>query len=102
MINCGHACPYNTLTGCKVKEYDGICPLSNMASTPRPKTNADKIRAMSDRELANLLATKFADLQVDANGLQMTATQLSVLQHTWFRAWMQWLQQPAEIPGEDC
>lgn len=59
-------------------------------------TNADRIRAMSDRELANLLAMKFADLQVDANGLQMTATQLSVLQHTWFRAWMQWLQQPAE------
>jgi hypothetical protein len=57
-------------------------------------TNADRIRAMSDKELASLLATKFADLQVNANVLQMTATQLSVLQHTWFRAWMQWLQQP--------
>lgn len=54
MSNCGQACPYNTLNGCKVKEYNAICHLSNMASvqTANPKTNADRIRAMSDEELA--------------------------------------------------
>ena len=32
MANCGQACPYNTLDGCKVKEYKAICPLTNMAT----------------------------------------------------------------------
>ena len=41
MDNCRQACPYNTLGGCKVKEYNA-----------KPQTNADRIRAMSDDELA--------------------------------------------------
>ena len=32
MDNCRQACPYNTLDGCKVKEYSAICPLTNMAT----------------------------------------------------------------------
>lgn len=53
MSNCGQACPYNTLGGCKVKEYNAICPLSNMATpiTEYKMTHADRIRAMSDEEL---------------------------------------------------
>lgn len=55
MGNCGQACPYNTLDGCKVKEYNAICPLSNMATpiTEYKMTHADRIRAMSDEELAD-------------------------------------------------
>ena len=59
MAKCGQACPYNTLDGCKVKEYSAICPLTNMA-TPIAEckmTNADRIRAMSDEELTKLLST---------------------------------------------
>lgn len=63
MSNCGQACPYNTLNGCKVKEYNGICPLTNMAiadfeavKETKPQTNADRIRAMSDEELARTFA----------------------------------------------
>ena len=57
MANCGQACPYNTLDGCKVKEYNEICPLTNMATpvTEYRMTNADRIRAMSDDELAKML-----------------------------------------------
>ena len=58
MANCGQACPYNTLDGCKVKEYNAICPLTNMATpiTEYRMTNADRIRAMSDEELAHEFA----------------------------------------------
>ena len=58
MANCRQACPYNTLDGCKVKEYNAICPLTNMSKpiTEYKMTNADRIRAMSDEELAKLIA----------------------------------------------
>ena len=58
MANCGQACPYNTLDGCKVKEYNAICPLTNMATpvTEYRMTNADRIRAMSDEELCEFLS----------------------------------------------
>lgn len=65
----------------------------------RQKTNADRIRAMSDRELADFLSAKFADLQCQQDFGELsppTATQISALKHTWYVAWMQWLQQPAE------
>ena len=57
MDNCRQACPYNTLYGCKVKEYNAICPLTNMATpiTEYKITNADRIRAMSDEELAEFI-----------------------------------------------
>lgn len=57
MDHCGQACPYNTLDGCKVKEYNAICPLTNMATpvTEYRMTNADRIRAMSDEELADVV-----------------------------------------------
>ena len=31
MAICRQACPYNTLDGCKVKAYGGVCPLTNTA-----------------------------------------------------------------------
>ena len=57
MANCRQACPYNTLDGCKVKEHNAICPLTNMATpiTEYKMTNADRIRAMSYDELAEFL-----------------------------------------------
>jgi hypothetical protein len=27
---CNQLCPYNTLTGCKVKEENGVCPMSQV------------------------------------------------------------------------
>ena len=57
---CRQACPYNTLKGCRVKEFGGICPLTNVnAGAKMPLTNADRIRAMTDEELANLINSEF-------------------------------------------
>lgn len=54
MAICRQACPYNTLDGCKVKEYGGVCQLTNTAQpiTEYRMTNADRIRSMTDEELA--------------------------------------------------
>lgn len=62
MTNCRNACQYNTLDGCKVKEYNAICPLTNMVTpiTEYKMTNADHIRAMSIDELNDFLR-KVAD-----------------------------------------
>ena len=57
MAICRLACPYNTLDGCKVKAYGGVCPLTNTAQpfTEYKMTNADRIRSMNDEELAAFL-----------------------------------------------
>lgn len=57
MAICRQACPYNTLDGCKVKEYGGVCQLTNTAQpiTEYRMTNADRIRAMSDAQLVQML-----------------------------------------------
>ena len=53
MAICRQACPYNTLDGCKVKEYGGVCQLTNTAQpiTEYRMTNADRIRNMTNEEL---------------------------------------------------
>ena len=81
MDKCGHACPYNTLDGCKVKEYRAICPLTNMATqiTEYKMTNADRIRSMTDEELAEWMA------ECNAYKENADASQ-----------WLPWLKQPAE------
>lgn len=89
MANCGQSCPYNTLDGCKVKEYNAICPLTNMATpvTEYRMTNADRIRAMSDEELANML-TDFSN-----NGGWVTETGREIR----YERHIEWLKQPAEV-----
>ena len=81
MDKCGQACPYNTLDGCKVKEYRAICPLTNMATpiTEYKMTNADRIRVMTDEELAEWMA------ECNAYKENADASQ-----------WLPWLKQPTE------
>lgn len=58
MKACRQLCPWNTLYGCKKPESEP-CILSNMACEkfePKPQTNADHIRSMTDEELATLLS----------------------------------------------
>lgn len=88
MANCGQACPYNTLDGCKVKEYNAICPLTNMATpiTEYRMTNADRIRAMSDEELAYWVMCPHDDV-CDSDG---------ALDGDCMKCVLQWLKQPAE------
>lgn len=68
------------------------------------KTNGDRIRSMTDEELANFLAQKFTDYSADKmceKGETPTATYLYLERETWFRAWMQWFRQPAEVDMEN-
>ena len=64
-----------------------------------PMTNADRIRAMSDRELASFLAARGVSeskLRLKDEGYEPTATQLAALHERLFQTWLRWLQQPAE------
>ena len=57
MAICRQACPYNTLDGCKVKEYGGVCQFTNTAQpiTEYRMTNADRIRSMTNDDLVVFL-----------------------------------------------
>ena len=53
--NCSQVCKWNTYEyGC-TKPLAETCPLINLNAKPKPMTIADRIRAMSDEELAKLL-----------------------------------------------
>jgi hypothetical protein len=82
-----------TITG-KFHEYDHICDV--------PITNADRIRAMSDDELARFLADKLENeyiLSCKRLGYEehmLTATEIEAIRHTCYCTWMQWLRHRAE------
>lgn len=59
MAICRQACPYNTLNGCKVKKYGGVCQLTNTSQpiTEYRMTNADRIRNMNDVELKEFICS---------------------------------------------
>ena len=84
--NCSQVCKWNTYEyGC-TKPLAETCPLINLNAKPKPMTNADRIRSMTDEELADLL------------NQWGTST----------RAWQKdpgetlyWLQQPAEEDDHD-
>jgi hypothetical protein len=68
----------------------------------RKQTNADRIRAMSDEELAHFMAERSVNestllLLNENHGL--TAVQIEALRHRIYCACMQWLKQPAEGDG---
>ena len=90
MDNCGQACPYNTLYGCKVKEYNAICPLTNITTsiTEHRMNNADKIRSMTDDELNELFHEIYNAGAEDAVAYEW-GQQINSFEWT-----MEWLQQP--------
>ena len=99
MAICRQACPYNTLDGCKVKEYGGICQLTNTAQpiTEYRMTNADRIRSMSDEELAVLLdgfSSRCLDCAEDAKNQSCPIYKEGYYCRP--RDIMGWLKQPAE------
>ena len=63
------------------------------------KTRADRIRAMSDEELANFMADRSVNestlLRLNENH-GLTAVQIEAIRHNVYCALMQWLKQPAE------
>ena len=85
MAICRQACPYNTLNGCKVKEYGGVCQLTNTSQpiTEYRMTNADQIRSMSDEMLKEFICS-ILQCEFCKFGRQGGCELL------------EWLQQPAE------
>jgi hypothetical protein len=101
MKNCGNCANYDRS---KMQHTDvcGTCVKCETKYTnwkPIPMTHGDQIRAMSDKELANLLASKMAnikELEMAEKGIRVTATQLSLLASRLHDIWLQWLRAPAE------
>ena len=95
MAICRQACPYNTLNGCKVKEYGGFCQLTNTAQpiTEYRMTNADRIRSMSDEELATFLCDFRS---CDADDYICEGCKAAKYCRTGHTGMIEWLQQPAE------
>ena len=99
MAICRLACPYNTLDGCKVKAYGGVCPLTNTAQpiTEYRMTNGDRIRSMTNDDLVVFLdgfSGRCLDCAQDAKN---KSCQIYKEGH-YCRPQdiMGWLQQPAE------
>jgi hypothetical protein len=71
----------------------------HLAEQEKPQTNADRIRAMSDEELANFVASKIVNIENQKmleQGHISTATQLRALGATMHDILIMWLKQPAE------
>ena len=99
------------MTNCKYITKNGRCGLKgshayrhgcfgeDMCRCREPMTNAQKIRAMSDIELAQWMASRIANLKfldIEMNGKQLTATEKAALTHDLYVVFGRYLQQPAE------
>jgi hypothetical protein len=79
---------------------DSECAEFNRYVDKMPMTNADRLRDMSDKELALFLSERYANesvLRVRDQGYNPTATQIKALRERLYLTWMQWLRQPAEV-----
>lgn len=65
-----------------------------------PQTNADRIRAMSDEELAEFMANKCLDGETaklaQPWGWTLTYTEREMVRHKLFMQWFGWLKQPVK------
>ena len=83
---------------CPARTEDGQCvskfPCSHKVEPPKPPTNADRIRAMSDEELAWELMLWRCEAVARHHGISSVYpdTQKTILE---------WLQQPAEEDDHD-
>ena len=86
MMN-GSGCKNCPVNPCHTLHYRGSYCAEQRAKygLGDPQTNADKIRAMTDEELAMWMS------ECNAFGENAEASQ-----------WLPWLKQPAEMPGDDC
>lgn len=92
-MSCGQACVYNTLRGCMIDEYGGECPMSNMAyKEQKPMTNAQKIRAMTDEELAEWIVISRKYPICDAHCAKRSIT--TPCNGECDKGVLNWLQQP--------
>lgn len=79
-MQCNQICDWNNPSDGCVKPRGGFCPMSNMGYQRKPQTNADRIRAMSDEELAEFLRQVEYDVE----------------EYPFIQDWEKWLKQPAQ------
>lgn len=84
-MKCNQICKWNSNVGC-VKPCGVPCILENVSPTVRKATNADRIRAMSDEELAVFL-WEFEKEEI------ARATEYALER----RKITEWLKQPADL-----
>jgi len=90
---------------CKYKDSCGyeICMMEECCDFEEGvMTNADRIRAMSDEELAVFFTKREVDRTVQrlnaVEGCVPSAVVISTVVNQAHNAWMHWLRQPAEVP----
>ena len=99
------------MTNCKYITKNGRCGLKgsyayrhgcfgeDMCRCREPMTNADRIRAVTDEELAQWMASKIANLKfldIEMSGKQLTATEKAALTHDLYVVFGRYMKQPAE------
>ena len=77
---------------------------SGVVVREEPETKGDRVRAMSDPELAGFLAGRLVAqecLRLEGEGHKPTETQKKALFHNLYCTWLDWLRQPAEDGDND-
>ncbi len=80
----------------EVKDYP---PYLDYPKPRKKQSNADRIRGMTDKELAAFLAkhgVSGSNLRMIGIGYTPTATELKVLFEGLYATWMRWLVSPVE------
>ena len=86
-MTCKKICVWNESSeGCE-KPQGAICPVYNVGSQQKPQTNADRIRAMSDEELAEFLELTHPSMVIRLGGKFIERAKEDI---------KNWLKQPAE------
>lgn len=103
MIECGQICKYNFKNGGCLKPASAVCPMSNMFATDTnvgdKMTNADRIRAMNDEELAKWLEgidCYNCDCCVYQHDCRFEYGDLERESYDCKKGRMEWLQQPVK------
>ena len=76
------------------------CDKFNKEVAAAPKTNADRIRAMSDEELAKWMAERNVNestVHLINKDHGLTDVQIQAIRHNVYCGLMKWLKQPAEV-----
>lgn len=97
----GNGCKACPVWPCETMRYRGSTCMAQRArlGLGDPMTNADRIRAMSDEELAAFLAERIVNQSVvslKADGHEPTATDIFNISERLTRIFHAWLQQPAK------
>ncbi len=92
-------CKWNTYKSGCLKPFDEPCPKSKLETSVKPQSNADRIRAMSDDELAKVLnafTAYFEECNRRIAEVDCKDCELCEICSLGEGKALKWLQQPAE------